>query len=469
MKYKHYDITIPEDNPFANCKLNRRQYANVLTQIVSNYADGFVMSVNGAWGTGKSTFMKMWEATLKLEGFKSVYFNAWENDFTSDPLVALLGEIQGAITSEQESAFNKVLEIGGRIAHNAIPTLVKVATKKFLGEDAANIAEALTKEAGNVFKEEVLEYQNKKEQFVAFREELSKFIESEVEQKPLIFIVDELDRCRPDYAVEVLEHIKHFFSLKGIVFVLAIDKEQLCNAIRGHYGSDRINAEEYLRRFIDVEYILPEPNMETYCNYLYEYFQFDNFFQQPARNQHQMFRDDGDAFLQGVVQLAHEYHLSLRQIEKLCAHTRLVLRSLKSHYLFPNMTLMLIFLREYNHTAYLKIVHYEFNYQELVDFVSTIFPTKLFKQEHEYASSAMARGLAQLLYCYSQGIASTGYPKPLFKPTQSGEKATLTVSISYANVEYITNAIEWYKRSYYSFSNWGYLINSINLLSRLVD
>ena len=120
-------------------------------------------------------------------------------------------------------------------------------------------------------------------------------------------------------------------------------------------------------------------------------------------------------------------------------------------------------------TAYLKIVHYEFDYQELVDFVSTIFPTKLFKQEHEYASSAMARGLAQLLYCYSQGIASTGYPKPLFKPTQSGEKATLTVSISYANVEYITNAVEWYKRSYYSFSNWGYLINSINLLSRLVD
>ncbi|MBE6178530.1 MAG: hypothetical protein E7149_08490 [Rikenellaceae bacterium] len=133
------------------------------------------------------------------------------------------------------------------------------------------------------------------------------------------------------------------------------------------------------------------------------------------------------------------------------------------------MTLMLIFLREYNHTAYLKIVHYEFNYQELVDYVSTIFPTKLFKQEHEYASTAMARGLAQLLYCYSQGIASTGYPKPLFKPTQSGEKATLTVSISYANAEYITNAIEWYKRSYYSFSNWGYLINSINLLSRLVD
>jgi len=60
MKYKHYDITIPEDNPFANCKLNRKQYANVLTQIVSNYSDGFVMSVNGAWGTGKSTFMKMW-------------------------------------------------------------------------------------------------------------------------------------------------------------------------------------------------------------------------------------------------------------------------------------------------------------------------------------------------------------------------------------------------------------------------
>ena len=165
MKYKHNDIVINPERPFANCQLDREQYANVLTQIVSHYADGFVLSVNGQWGTGKSTFMKMWNASLKLDGYQTVYFNALENDFTPDPFVAILGEIQGLISSEKISAFDKILEIGGRIAHNAIPTLMKVAAQKLLGEDIGEITEAITKEAGDIFKEKVLEYQNKKEQF----------------------------------------------------------------------------------------------------------------------------------------------------------------------------------------------------------------------------------------------------------------------------------------------------------------
>lgn len=91
--------------------------------------------------------------------------------------------------------------------------------------------------------------------------------------------------------MEVLERIKHFFSIKGIVFVLSIDKEQLCNSIRGHYGSDRINAEEYLRRFIDVEYKLPQPDINSYCKYLYDYFDFKDFFNQDERTRYQ-FSDD---------------------------------------------------------------------------------------------------------------------------------------------------------------------------------
>lgn len=469
MKYKHYDIPIPTEDPFAHCQLDRKQYAEVLTQIISSYADGFVMSVNGAWGTGKSTFMKMWEASLRAEGFQSIYFNAWENDFTSDSLVALLGEIQCVITNKDNSTFNKVLEIGGQIAHNIIPTLAKIATKKILGEDASDIAEALTKEASTIFKEEVLEYQNKKEQFATFHNELSKFIESEVKKKPLIFIVDELDRCRPDYAVEVLEHIKHFFSLKGIVFVLAIDKEQLCNAIRGHYGSDRINAEEYLRRFIDIEYLLPEPNIENYCQYLYKYFSYEDFFSQPARYQYSEFRSDSQAFLKGMMQLTQEYHLSLRQIEKLFAQTRLVLRTMKSHYLFPEMFLMLIFLREYSYTNYLKIVHYELSYQELVDFLPSVFHIRLFKPEHKFDISVATRGLAQLLFCYSRGLFAMEKNHALLITNQEGEKFSLACSLDYADTEQLINLIQWLNTNYSRFSNWNFLIKSINLLNKILD
>ena len=66
-------------------------------------------------------------------------------------------------------------------------------------------------------------------------------------------MIDELDRCNPHYSVLVLERIKHIFSVPGIVFILSVDKKQFGNAIRGYYGSDLIDANEYLRRFIDLD------------------------------------------------------------------------------------------------------------------------------------------------------------------------------------------------------------------------
>lgn len=439
MKYKHYDIPIPTEDPFAHCQLDRKQYAEVLTKIVSNNADSFVISVNGAWGTGKSTFMKMWEATLKANGFQSVYFNAWENDFTSDPLVALLGEIQSAITSKQESAFNKVLEIGGRIAHNAIPTLVKVAMKKLLGEDAANIAEAFTEEAGNIFKEEVLEYQNKKRLFTAFREELSRFIESAVKKKPLIFIVDELDRCRPDYAVEVLEHIKHFFSLKGIIFILAIDKEQLCNAIRGHYGSDRINAEEYLRRFIDIEYLLPEPQLNAYCHYLYKYFGFASFLESEQRSKNDQLSNDGQIFIEYAIEFAVASRLTLRQIEKLFAHMRLVLCSLgPNRYLFPRSVFTLIYIRAIDQQLYYKITNNKLSLQELMDALHHIYPESMLQPTSNYPSKGIL-AIAEFVYNYAKDF------HPYLAVTESiqssnTQEINLKFEASWLNKEYFAQA-----------------------------
>ena len=94
----------------------------------------------------------------------------------------------------------------------------------------------------------------RKKNIISFKNSLANFIEKSTEDKPVVFIIDELDRCRPNYAVEVLEQIKHLFSVPKIVFVLSIDKEQLGHAVRGVYGSEKLNADEYLRRFIDILY-----------------------------------------------------------------------------------------------------------------------------------------------------------------------------------------------------------------------
>jgi hypothetical protein len=84
-------------------------------------------------------------------------------------------------------------------------------------------------------------------------------------------MIDELDRCKPTYAVSSLERLKHLFSVPGVVFVLALDSEQLGHSIRAVYGSG-MDAEGYLRRFIDYEFELPLSHPGDFAHYLMNHF-----------------------------------------------------------------------------------------------------------------------------------------------------------------------------------------------------
>lgn len=254
MNIKHSEIEIEEANPFANCKLDRKKYSSVLTNIINSYPYGFVLALNNKWGTGKTTFVKMWEQDLKNNKYQTVYFNAWENDFENNPLTALKGELKTITTKDTEPEFKKTLKKASALTRNIAPIIAKAIADRYI--DTEGIKEAIigvTKGLSDVFENEVHEYEKKKKSISDFRQSLSEFIANTNEGKPLVFIIDELDRCRPNYAVSILEQIKHFFSVPNIVFILSIDKEQLGNAIKGVYGSDSIDSNEYLRRFIDLE------------------------------------------------------------------------------------------------------------------------------------------------------------------------------------------------------------------------
>lgn len=82
MKIKHHDIEVDIEKPFANCKLDRKKYADALTNIVGTYADGFVLAINNEWGTGKTTFIKMWQQHLRRPaavGITIFLFHAFRN------------------------------------------------------------------------------------------------------------------------------------------------------------------------------------------------------------------------------------------------------------------------------------------------------------------------------------------------------------------------------------------------------
>ena len=89
------------------------------------------------------------------------------------------------------------------------------------------------------------------------------------QQGPLIVMIDELDRCRPSFAVEFLETTKHLFAVDQVVFVLAVNRKELAHAVKALYGND-FDADRYLRRFFDIDFRLPEPvrGRENYIDVL---------------------------------------------------------------------------------------------------------------------------------------------------------------------------------------------------------
>lgn len=267
---KTRELHIPENNPFENDKLRRAEFAQSLTNIVANYKDGFVMSLNGPWGTGKTTFLKMWEAQLKNKGYNTILFNAWENDYDNDAFLALFAEVKKNLESKLgESSINlKNLVSKANVFFKPITKAVASGLlKKAMGiniEDLTEEIAAVGSGLSDTLHKSIEEYAARKESVKDFQSLLKdcvgfgKFntVESDKKEKvfkPLIFIIDELDRCRPNYAVEVLETIKHLFAVDGIVFVLGIDKKHLISSIKGVYGSQDIDGQEYLRRFIDLE------------------------------------------------------------------------------------------------------------------------------------------------------------------------------------------------------------------------
>lgn len=442
MKCKLEQIEIPADQPFKNCKLDREKYAEVLKAIITTYQKGFVLAINGKWGTGKTTFVEMWKAYLELDEFHTLYFNVWENDFISDPLVGLLGELKKICPQMRaEAALTSVINTASKIVFKAAPSIVKGAIKKHAGEEIADILCDGIEEGATMLRKEIENYENQKYSLKQFRVELEKYVDKICNQKPLIFIIDELDRCNPYYAVKVLERIKHLFNIPNIVFVLSIDKEQLCNSIRGYYGSDSIDANEYLKRFIDIEYSLPEPDIERFCEYLFNYYDFTAFFDYIKR----LFYREGELDILGAtaVTIFKYKKTTLRQIEKIFANIRLSLNMFNiRRQLFTELLCLLTYLRICESDCYEKITHREYTIQELINQIEDIFPKETFdlqaRNDMDY-NQRFYYTIALLLKCYN----TVNFVEEKKILCNKDGNSFLMLKLKYINEQQLIESLKW--------------------------
>lgn len=454
MNIKHKRIEINKEKPFLNCKLGREPYAKILTDIVSRYKSGFVLAINNEWGFGKTTFVKMWEQYLLIQGFQTSYFNAWENDFDSNPMIALMSELQKLKIegdAEAEEKFKKVLSKGVVLIKNLIPLIGKAILKRYI-PDLDKIGEEsidkITEATGEILAHEIKEFTIKKDTIKEFKSALKDFIQNKNLGKPLIFIIDELDRCRPNYAVEVLEHIKHFFSVEGIIFVLSIDKKHLGSSIKGFYGSDKIETDEYLRRFIDLEFSLPQPSNREYIGYLYEHFNFYG----P--------KNEAEDLINIAQFLFIGKQTNLRQLEKIFSLTKIASLCFKENELkFLNILFLLVYVKILKPELYIEIERKSLSTNEFV----SKFDKEIWENcKFENSGVNLCRIYTYIIWFYNNGLQHTNRIT-LYRENSKGDLSSSLSSILPNSEQRFGQYFHALDREIFSHFELEYFLNKINL------
>lgn len=300
------------DNWNPTDKLDRKESAEFLTSyLIKRYAlaskrghaDTFVLNIRADWGFGKTFFLQRWAKDLQQLGFPVVSFNAWENDFCDDPLIGFIAEINDALSGYFKEIpvakrhLDEALAIGRKLIKPVSLGVASVIAKQLSGysidrlhelysqddesddgesKPESEISSLISKCAEIALKEHL----DTKATIALFKKRLGRLIgtlEKEANiQLPLFIFIDELDRCRPTYAIELLEAVKHLFGVPGVYFIIATNLEQLGHSICAVYG-EQFDSERYLKRFFDQEYLLPTPDNTRFAAFIFERYSLNDF------------------------------------------------------------------------------------------------------------------------------------------------------------------------------------------------
>lgn len=219
------------------------------------------IAIDASLGMGKTYFAQALETMVMNENsssdrekIKFMKFDAWKSDYFDDPMKSLIGELNehNLINSEAIEKVKMLCSNGIKITMKA---LGKMLIKQFnLSDDDI----ALIKDMISGLNESELEdYKKYKGMVEGFKDTYAK------DPTLKIIVIDELDRCRPDYAIKLLETIKHIFDIKNILFVFLVNKEQLKSIVSTMYLKDD-GTEEYFEKFFDIQFKLPEVAYKSY-------------------------------------------------------------------------------------------------------------------------------------------------------------------------------------------------------------
>lgn len=254
--------------------IGRNDDVFLFCDILNSIEGSCSIALDGRWGSGKTFFVRQTKMILdahnsllntineedvqKIVGRRSVYYSsqrtelrpqlcvyydAWENDSDDDPILSLVYTIMNSMNTHFSFTDRSYIELGVHI--------LDIFSQQ-------NWSEVINSLKGNNLLSGLRDTKDIEQKIHAFFEAVL----AERGER-LVILIDELDRCKPSYAVRLLERIKHYFSDEKITFVFAINTHELQHTIKNYYGTG-FDGSKYLDRFFDFRVTLPPPDLQKY-------------------------------------------------------------------------------------------------------------------------------------------------------------------------------------------------------------
>lgn len=315
----------------------------------NNDNESFVIGINAPWGTGKTQFSIMlknylegywrkaglseqeYQEALINTGVKGVementcvntiYYDAWKNDFWNNAFEPLFDSLIQSNLLREETEKKDIQQLLKSAVKIIALGMKGVLVKKIDDVVSSDAVEQILQEAENYTDNALnIDYQTQKifPEYFTFNQAvitLRNYLRNVVKKKgTLVIIIDELDRCRPTFAVQTLEIVKHLFNVRGLVFIFALDILQLSHGIKSVYGYG-FDATGYLERFFNMIDLLPSNYNYLSINLNLKLFGMINF---------------NDASNNAIPKMLKYFTLSMREVKTVCS-TYYILNRIK-HY-----------------------------------------------------------------------------------------------------------------------------------------
>ena len=392
----------PLEEYFPADKLDRARYAIFLSRLLAQEGfdkskpddeqkKNYVLNLNAEWGAGKTYFLKRWSRELIVD-FPVVYIDAWQQDYSDDPFLTVIAGIIKQL--QRQAKFNITIPKSAVSMFKAVaPAIAQGLTKKISGIDldelhtllfsdeeieddqkqnsnkltGSDFSPAVKALAQNLIKDH--EAKNKSIEVIKSKlaDWVNKFEEQEDKSLPIFIFIDELDRCRPSYAVEMLETIKHIFDVKGIVFVVATDTEQLQHTIKSIYG-EGFDAKVYLGRFFNSRYSLKRPALKDFLSVHSDTTKFETAYLESKNIELLPRTKTSETTLANISVVLDAFQVSARTAIQITERITAIIINLPSGKKVDVLVLAILFcIHEKNHPLYEEIINGRFKRTERGD------------------------------------------------------------------------------------------------------